>query len=71
MSAANPRILDQGFRDRGEHLADDVAVFLPERRDVAPSVGDTMVRLHQAKYNCPFVVSKGFAMRAGIARATG
>src|SRR6185369_15221335 len=49
-STADQSFLVKSSRDRCEHLPDDLAVFVPERSSVAPSVYNVLVGLHEREY---------------------
>jgi hypothetical protein len=50
LSPGNQPILDQSMCDGRKHLPDGFAVFLPERSNIAPSVYDVLVELHETEY---------------------
>jgi hypothetical protein len=47
----NQPILDKCLRDRRKHLADDLAVLLPERRHATPNIYSLLAGLHKRKYS--------------------
>ena len=66
---ANQSILDKSLRDRREHLPDDFAVLLPERRGITPSVYNLLVGLHHQKYTCRVIDAHAEVIHIRLERA--